>query len=68
MIQDSNVVRGNWKIGIVINILDSKDGRVRNVEVKYKNGTTAIKVKRAVQRLIVLVPVEEQKHDGALIQ
>ena len=60
MIQDSNGVRGNWKIGIVIKIIDSRDGRVRNVEVMYKNGTTAIKVKRAVQRLIVLVPVEEQ--------
>ena len=58
MIQDSNVVRGEWRIGIVVNILNSKDGRVRNVEVKYKSGTTEIKVKRAVQRLIVLVPAE----------
>ena len=58
MIQDSNVVRGEWKIGIVVKILDSRDGRVRNVLVKYKNGTTDVKVKRAVQRLIVIVPVE----------
>ena len=59
MIQDSNVVRGEWKLGVVTKVLESKDGRVRNVEVKYKNGTTDVFVKRAVQRLIVVVPSEE---------
>ena len=57
MIQDSNAIRGEWKIGVVVNVLESKDKRVRNVEVKYKNGETDITVKRAVQRLIVIVPV-----------
>ena len=59
MIQDSNVVRGEWRMGVIIKILESKDGRVRNVEVKYKNGGTDIKVKRPIQRLIVIVPAED---------
>ena len=56
LIQDSNTVRGEWKMGRVTQILESKDGRVRNVEVKYINGSTEMKVKRPVQRLIVIVP------------
>jgi hypothetical protein len=59
LIQDSNVVRGEWKMGIVVQILESRDGKVRNVEVKYKNGNTEIKVKRPVQRLIVIVPKDQ---------
>jgi len=63
MIQDSNVVRGEWKLGIVVDILKSKDGRVRNVEVRYKNGTTDVKVRRAVQRLIVIVPADSEEEE-----
>ena len=62
-IQDSNVIRGEWKLGVIENIIDSKDGRVRNVEVRYKIGTTNVKVKRPVQRLIVIVPVEGDGQD-----
>ena len=58
MIQDSNTLRSEWKLGVVENVLKSKDERVRNVEVRYKNDQTDVTVKRAVQRLIVLVPVE----------
>ena len=59
LIQDSNAVRGEWKMGIVTQILESRDGRVRNVEVKYRNGNTETKVRRPVQRLIVIVPKED---------
>ena len=59
LIQDSNVVRGEWKMGIVVQILESRDGNVRNVEVMYKNGNTEVKVKRPVQRLIVIVPKDQ---------
>ena len=59
MIQDSNAVRGNWKLGVITRILESKDGRVRNVEVRYKNNQTEVLVRRPVQRLIVIVPAEE---------
>ena len=62
-IQDSNIVRGEWKLGVIENIIDSKDGRVRNVEVRYKIGSTNVTIKRAVQRLIVIVPVEGDEQD-----
>ena len=60
LVQDANLVRGEWTLGVVDEILDSKDGRVRNVVVRYKNGTTNMKVRRAVQRLIVIVPVDQE--------
>ena len=45
LIQDSNLVRGEWKMGVVTQILESKDRRVRNVEVRYKCGKTEVKLK-----------------------
>ena len=58
MIQDSNAFRSDWKLGVVEKVLESKDGRVRNVDVKYKNDQTDVVVKSAVQKLIVVVPVD----------
>ena len=60
LVQDANLVRGEWKLGVVDEILESKDGRVRNVVVRYKNLNTNVRVRRAVQRLIVIVPVDEE--------
>ena len=37
LIQDSNLVRGQWQLGIVSNTLPGSDGKVRRVEVQYKN-------------------------------
>ena len=37
LIQDSNAVRGKWKLGIVSEIFPEKDDRVRRVNVVYKN-------------------------------
>ena len=37
LIQDSNTVRGEWKLGIVTQTFPSDDGKVRRVEVSYKN-------------------------------
>ena len=61
MIQDANTIRGEWTLGMVDEILESGDGRVRNVVVRYKNGTTDTKVRRAVQRLIVIVPADREE-------
>ena len=61
MVQDANLVRGEWTLGVIDEILISKDGRVRNVVVRYKNGTTNMKVRRAVQRLIVIVSVDGEE-------
>ena len=60
MIQDANPIRGEWTL-VVEEIADSKDGRVRNVIVMYKNGDTPMRVRRAVQRLIVIVPASDSE-------
>ena len=72
LIQDSNLVRGNWKLGKVITAKPSKDERVRRVEIVYKNtkpgehvktyrGGGYVTVERPVQRIIVIVPVDENE-------
>ena len=59
LVQDSNIVRGEWKMGLITKTIPSSDTRIRRVEVMYKRGSTRITVSRAVQRLIILVPKEE---------
>ena len=70
--QDSNAIRGQWKLGLVSAVHPGSDGRVRRVDVSYKNnsvdepatrysGTKYTTVERAVHRLIVLVPVEDNE-------
>ena len=64
LIQDSNQIRGKWKLGRVSQADPSlRDGFVRNVEIQYKNeGTrTYTTIDRPVQRIIVLVPVNEDE-------
>ena len=63
MVQDTNLVRKEWTLGVVDEIIDSKDGRVRNVVVRYKNGNTNMRVRRAVQRLIVIVPIDQEREE-----
>ena len=63
--QDSNVVRSEWKIARVSKAFPDSKGIVRNCEVQYKrlnkdgceNKFTT--VSRPVQRLVVLVPIDE---------
>ena len=62
LMQDSNSVRGEWKLARVSKIVSGGDGNVRNCEVQYKHSSSVGKfttLKRAVQRLIVVVPVDE---------
>ena len=60
-----------WKRGPVTKVYPSDDGRVRRVLVSYQNprpdqkadcyrGQKNTTVERAVQHLIVLIPVDEQ--------
>ena len=37
VIQDSNQIRGKWKLARVSKIFPSDDGRVRRVEIEFKN-------------------------------
>lgn len=70
LIQDANQIRGQWKLGIVVKTFPGEDGRVRRVQVQYKNpkpgeavneyhGRGFVTVERAVNKLVVLIPNEE---------
>ena len=60
--QDSNTVRGHWKMALVTGVVPSEDGKVRRVKLMYRVEATNSKqeVERAVQRLIVLVPKDAE--------
>ena len=76
MIQDSNLVRGNCRLGRVSKTKPGDDDKVRNVEVQYKNlkigkpvGKCSrqdyVTIERAVHRLVVILPVDyEDKSEG----
>lgn len=36
LLQDTNILRGQWKIGVVLKTFPGEDGRVRRVQVQYK--------------------------------
>ena len=70
LIRDSNLVRGQWRLGIVSRTFPGTDGNVRRVQVKYKNpkpgepvtkydGKGYVTIERPVHRLVVLLPKEE---------
>jgi len=64
IIQDSNQVRGKWKLGRVSCADPSlRDGFVRKIEVQYKNldAKTYTTIERPVQRVVVLVPVDDEE-------
>ena len=69
MIQDSNLVRGKWRLGRVSKIKPGDDGKVRNVEVQYKDlkigepvgkctGQDYVTIERAIHWLVVILPVD----------
>ena len=71
LILDSDTFRGQYRLGIVQKTHPGRDGIIRVVTVGYKNfrvdekvyqykGQPYKTVKRRVQRLVLLVPVEEQ--------
>ena len=60
LIDDANEFRGKWTMGVIVETIPSLDGRIRRVKVMYKNPNET--VERAVQKLIVLVPVNEDEH------
>ena len=67
LIQDFNLVRGQWRLGIVSYTFLGSDGKVRKVEVQYKNpkqgepvtkyqGWEYVTIERPVRRLVLLIP------------
>ena len=71
MIQDAKQLRGNWRLARVSKVMPSDDGKVRRVKLQYKNerpgelvnkytGIGFTTIERPVQRLVVIIPVDEQ--------
>ena len=68
MVQDSNIARGQWKLAQVCEANPGKDGKVRDVQIRYKaleanntyHGCDDTRIRRSVHRLVVFLPVEEQ--------
>ena len=62
LLQDSNVLRGKWKKAIITEANPSEDGKVRHVRLRYRTkDNTNITLDRPVQRLILLVPVDDSE-------
>ena len=70
IVQDSNQIRGHWKLATVSMTLPSQDGKVRRVQVQYKNervdeaankytGTPFTKIERPIQRIVVIIPIDK---------
>ena len=61
LVQDANALRGQWKKALVVGVHPSGDGKIRKATVAYRNEQgTKIEVDRPVQRIIVLVPADEE--------
>ena len=69
LVQDSHAIRGSWKLARVNKIYTDKDGLVRNCCIQYKPANVdssvnkgLVTIQRPVQRLVVVLPTEEDKH------
>ena len=69
LVQDSNTIRGQWKLAKICEAFPGINGRVRDVKIRYKNISTGRNYRgcqdstlwRSICRLVVLLPIEEQK-------
>ena len=69
LVQDGGAFRGDWRLAQVNEAEPGKDGRVRDVTIRYKSKTRGkgysgqrdILIKRSVHKLAVLLPIEEQQ-------
>jgi hypothetical protein len=67
LVQDTNLIRGKWKLAQVADAEPGTDGKVRDVTVRYKNigsgaqydECTDTVIRRSVHRLVVIQPVDE---------
>ena len=68
LVKDSNAIKGSWKLAEVCEVLPSSDGKIRDVQIKYKiqgeegdyEGQQDMKVYRSVHKLVLILPLEEQ--------
>ena len=62
---NSSKLKAKYKLAVVEEVVTSGDGKVRSGTLKYvlmdgTNVSRVVRVKRSVQRLVLLLPVEEQ--------
>ena len=68
MIVEPTKLKAKYKMGIIEDVKVSRDGKVRSAVVRYNNiqtldnsqRVTPVRVTRSVQRLVLILPVEEQ--------
>lgn len=69
LIHEKSPIKGKYKLGLVESVKVSHDGLVRSCAVGYRTGKDSsakyssgkkVTVTRSVQRLTLLLPVEEQ--------
>ena len=68
LVQDSNAIKGSWKLAEMCEVLPSSDGKVRDIQIRYKiqgengeyEGQQDMKVNRSVHKLVLILPLEEQ--------
>jgi len=62
LVADKNLPRSQWKLCRVTTVEPGIDGKVRRVSLMYKNKSsdTVITIDRPVQKIVVVLPVEEQ--------
>ena len=67
LVQDSNAVRGDWRVAKISKIYPSDDGKVRKVTLSYRqidgskdySGGSWVNIDRPVQKLVVILPVDD---------
>ncbi|XP_073469696.1 uncharacterized protein [Aquarana catesbeiana] len=55
LLKDSQEGRNKWPVGLIVNVLPSRDGKVRKVEVKSVKNETARIYLRPIAEIIVLI-------------
>ena len=68
LVNDQNVLRGEWKITQVVEGIQGRDEKTRDVLLRYKInesgkryvGQRDMQMTRSVHRLVVILPGEEQ--------
>ena len=69
--QESGKIKGKWRMGRIVKAEPSnRDGVVRQVDIQYKNpdSKSFIKITRAVQRVMVVSPVEHDEEYDEFIR
>ena len=67
MVQDSNALRGEWRLARISRTYPSSDGKVRKVTLSYRQldntnnyiGGALTNIERPVQNLVVILPAED---------